>query len=227
MSIHIQPEVFNFPKSSQSMRKISHGTASCAGHLVFEEVDGTEVIIGTESHEELICYTCIAIDPQTAKMQEQVKFLGVDRQGKDQLRWLDLVVTTKAGFVTAYSVKPVGRISDAFVLDLEVLAEQAFALGLVDDVRILSKSDFDETTIFNAKFLIAVRRPDPEADIAAREVARRLSGAASLSELTDQTGFDGRGFHALLRLVRSGHLGVLDHVRLDRNTHVYLKEILQ
>lgn len=227
MSIHFPTEAFRFPQPSTAKRRISHGTASCAGHIVVETTDGLEIVIGSESHEELICYTCIAVDPSTFSMHEQVPFVWTDETGKKRKHWFDLIVERNDEVVIAYSVKPKGRATDDFLDELQVIGSQAVSDGLVKDVRVLNAQDFDETTIWNAKFLLATRRPDPAADEAARAVVRDLSGTATLDDLIDRTGFEGRGFHALLRLIRAGHLGVLDSARLDRNAIVFLKEILQ
>ena len=224
MSKHFDPRTIRFPVPSQAMRQVSHGTASCAGHIVVEGHDGREVVVATESHEERVCFVCLAIDPTTVEMREQVRFVWIDEDKSQHVHWFDLIVRTTSGERIGYSVKPEARVTDE-LLDLTArIGAQAVARDVLDDVRVLTRADFDETTVWNAGYLLSIRRPDPIVDRAAVEVARQLTGSASLGDLCERVGFGDRSLHALLRLVRSGHLGILDGARLNRNAHVFLKE---
>ena len=89
-----------------------------------------------------------------------------------------------------------------------------------DDVRLLTDADIDEVELHNAKIIAAVRDPDPEADAIARNGVAAITGAMTLRDLTIATGLEARGYRALLRLIREGHLEPARRERMTPETLV-------
>ena len=224
-SIDLQP--IRLPIASVSDRKIVAGRGKCVGATVFDDGEGCERVVLAESAEEMTCHLCLAAAPDTRSMREQVRIVWEDAEGRTRTHYLDLVVLQRDGRRVGYSIKPAAKIDEAFLREMAEVGAHAVATNVVDDLRVLSAADFDPVTQWNARFLHAVREPDAEADLPAREAVRGLDGTSTLGALADRIGMQGRGFRALVRLVRSGVLGLSDHVRLTHAAAVFLQEDLR
>ena len=91
----------------------------------------------------------------------------------------------------------------------------------MDDFRLFTEQDVCPVAYFNAKLFHSVRRPDCFGDPVARDIVGRMAGVVTIESLVDQTGLDGMGFGALVRLIRSGHLQMVSYERIDRNCMVF------
>ena len=216
-------EPVRLPLPSLAARRIGPGPASFTGAAVLDDAGGRARVVRFESLEERRCILCLAIDPLTCEMREQVEFGWWDGEGRLRTHYFDLVVLQHDGRRVAYSIKPAARMTERFLAEIGPIGRQAVEAGFAHDVRLLSAADFDPITRRNAELLHAARHPDPEADAAAREAVRGMNGTSTLEALTRRTGLEGRGFRALLRLVRSRVLGAVGHPPLAPETEVFLQ----
>jgi hypothetical protein len=188
------------------------------GHVVLG--DGAGVVVETESYLELSWCLCLIARPETASLVEQVAFEWYDRDGVWHTHYFDIYVKETDGSAMAYTVKPEARVSDDFWREMEQIAAQARASGFVRDVRLLSDQAIDKVELHNAQLLHGLRVRDPEADIAAEAVVRKMSGISTLASLSNCIGLEARGFRALIRLIRSHHLQLVQHEKIDPTTEV-------
>jgi hypothetical protein len=182
---------------------------------------GPGIRTGVESHLEAQAALLLAARPEVQELVEQVLFDWFDEDGKIHKHYIDLVATEHNGTVIGYAVRPLGRVKDAYLAQLARIKEQAVAQGVLDDFRLFTERDVCPVEFFNAKLFLSVRRPDCFGDPVARDVVGRMAGVATIESLVEQTGLDGMGFRALVRLIRSGHLQMVSYERIDHSSLVF------
>ena len=182
--------------------------------------DGRGRVVGLESHLEMKAALILAARSSTDALFEQIAFEWRDAEAASRIHYLDLVVRRTDGRWIGYAVRPRGRVTPTYLADLARIKAQAIGAGFLSDLRLFSEDDVDPVALFNAKLLHAVRVPDPVPDAAVRTVAARITGVTTVGALVHETGLGGAGFRAVVRLIRSGHLMPIRHVRIDRDTEV-------
>lgn len=220
MSYLHQSGGIRLPALSRGDRKTQVGsTKHFTGGIVLGDDYG--VRLGTESHFETNATLLLAYRPTTLDIVEQVGFDWYDEYGEYSTHFIDLVETRIDGRVIGYAVRPMVRASEKYIRKLARIKEQAVAQCFLDDFRLFTEEDVCPVELHNAKLFHAVRRPDGFADPVVEEVARSASGVTTVGALVDQTRLDGMGFRAVVRLIRSGHLKMLRHERIERSSEVF------
>ncbi|QCO54444.1 hypothetical protein EOK75_00575 [Pseudorhodobacter turbinis] len=205
---------------SHSKRNLSGASRNhLTGLFVFGDGDGR--VVGSESHLEFNFALCLAAHPDTADLHEQVPFEWRDLEGKAHKHYFDFVVSCVGGKRVAYTVKPVVGLKGTFAETMPHIAQQARESGHFSDVRLLTDADLDQVSLFNAKLLHACRAAQPEHDLAALRVVQNMTGVTTLGALVAETGLQGNGFRAMVRLLRSGHLKLRDHEHISYEAAIY------
>lgn len=194
------------------------------GHLVVG--DGAGVVVETESYLELSWCLCLLARAETVSLVEQTAFEWHDRDGEWHTHYFDIFVTRTDGTAVAYTVKPEARVKGDFLRDIAWIAAQARASGFASDVRLLSDADLDQVELHNARLMHGMRVPDPEADSAAATVCKVMSGISTLADLSSCIGLGAHGFRALIRLIRSHHLRLVHHEKINRASEVYKGKLI-
>jgi hypothetical protein len=96
---------------------------------------------------------------------------------------------------------------------------------IADRACVITERDLDAVEVDNARLLHASRVPDHGADAAVRRVVARINGAAKIGDLVEQAGFSGRGFRAVVRLLRSHELELVNHERITRSALVRRRNV--
>lgn len=211
---HHQPTApMALPKPSRAERPVPAASlAHCTTHAVLGGDDGYR--IQSESHLEFSHQMILNCFPNVSSIQEQVFFFFGWNPKFPIERIFDMVVTLNCGSRVAVTVKPEIRlVSGEFLKDMGEVAWWVKKLGFADELRLLTDADLDPVSLENAKIFAAVREIDAEADAVAMDVAMSLplGGGRSLRELVDQTNLAGRGYRALVRLVRRDVLRLAKH----------------
>ncbi|MBL4807388.1 MAG: hypothetical protein JKY31_08875 [Rhodobacteraceae bacterium] len=183
--------------------------------------DGPGVRLGTESHLEMTATLLLAARPSTLDLREQVLFNWYDANGDYFAHFIDLVATRDNGKLVGYAVRPAQRISDKYLQRLARIKEQAVNQCFLDDFRLFTELDVCPIELFNAKLIHSVRRPDCFADPVLEGVVASIVGVTTVDALVDQSGLGGMGFRAVVRLIRSDHLQMVRHERLERSSEVF------
>ncbi|MBM2291775.1 hypothetical protein JQX09_07625 [Sulfitobacter pseudonitzschiae] len=208
------------PEPSRGNRATQVGsTRHFTGGIVLGSGPGFRT--GVESHLEAQAALLLAARPEVQDLVEQVRFDWFDEDGEIHKHYIDLVATEHDGTVIGYAVRPLGRVKDTYLAQLARVKEQAVAQGVLDDFRLFTERDVCPVEFFNAKLFHSVRRPDCFGDPVARDVVGRTTGVVTIESLVEQTGLDGMGFRALVRLIRSGHLQKVSYERIDRSCLVF------
>ena len=206
------------PAESRAERNIA---TSSKGHCTAHAVLGTGagVRIQAESHLEHSHFLVLNADRSIVDLQEQVRFPYGAHDEREHV--FDVVATRTTGSRIAYTIKPEVRLrSGRFLAEMQTVAWWVRHKRFADDVRLLTDADLDDVELHNAKVIAAVRDPDPAADAIARSGVAAITGAMTLRDLTIATGLEARGYRALLRLVREGHLEPARRERLTPQTLV-------
>jgi hypothetical protein len=218
MSIHHKDGI-RLPEPSAGDRATQVGSSHhFTGQIVLG--DGPGRVVGLESHLEMKAALILAARSSTDALFEQIAFEWRDAEAASRIHYIDLVVRRTDGRWIGYAVRPRGRVTPAYLAELARIKAQAIGAGFLSDLRLFSEDDVDPVALFNAKLLHAVRVPDPDPDAAVRTVAARITGVTTVGALVDETGLGGAAFRAVVRLIRSGHLMPIGHVRIDRDTEV-------
>lgn len=189
------------------------------GHVMVGPWPGR--VLYVESLLEQKCALCLDTHPTTRTLREQVAFEWHDEDRRCRVHYFDLFVEQTDGCEIAYSVKPEARLTEAFATEIAEIARQAKASGFVDDVRLLTDTDLDPVELFNAKLSYGMRKPDAVSDVATAAVLAEMTGVASLGELTDRIGLGAKGYRALIRCMRAGHLRATRHELITHDTEVF------
>ncbi|WP_226629683.1 hypothetical protein [Alloyangia pacifica] len=208
------------PNPSRGNRATQVGsTAHFTGCIVLG--DGPGFRTGIESHLEAKAALLLAARPETGELIEQVLFEWYDDDGEIHNHYIDLVVKEADGKTVGYAVRPMARAKETYLALLARVKEQAIGQGALDDFRLFTELDVCPVELFNAKLFHSVRRPDCFGDPVARDTVGRMAGVVTIESLVEQTGLDGMGFRALVRLIRSRHLQMVRFERIDHSSLVF------
>lgn len=207
------------PFHSRGDRKTQVGsTRHFTGGLILGDNEG--VRLGVESHLEMTAALLLAYRGATLDLIEQVRFSWYDEDGEYFDHYIDVVQWRNDGKVVGYAVRPMGRVSDAYLRKLARIKEQAIAQCFLDDFRLFSEMDVCPVELHNATLFHSVRRSDDFADPVAQDVCKNVCGITTVGTLVDKTGLNGMGFRAVVRLIRSGHLRMLRNEKIERSTEI-------
>jgi len=220
MSYPFQSGGIRLSDASRGDRKTQVGsTQHFTGGGVFG--DGPGARVGTESHLEKKALFVLSARPTTRNIVEQVVFKWYDEDGEYHEHYMDLVVTQTDERVVGYAVRPSQRAGRKYMTKLARIKEQAICQGVVQDFRLFTERDVCPVELFNAELIHAVRRPDCFADPVLQDVTGASVGVTTIGDLVDQSGLDGMGFRAAVRLIKSGHLQMVRHERIKRSSEVF------
>ena len=208
------------PEASCGDRKTQVGSKrNFTGGAVIGDDHG--VRFGLDSHFEKNATMLLLARCSTRGLREQVGFDWYDEHGEYHTHYIDLVATQIDGDVVGYAVRPMERASLEYLAKLARIKEQAIRQCFLDDFVLFTEQDVCRVELFNAELFHAVRRPDCFADPVMQDVAGSSVGVTTIGELVDESGLDGMGFRAAVRLIKSGHLQMVRYERIERSSEVF------
>ncbi len=101
-----------------------------------------------------------------------------------------------------------------FIAEMRCLASQVTP-DIADRVSLITERHLDPIEVHNAELIHSVRLPDPEADAAVRRVVAGLIGAVKIKDIVAAAGCSGRGFLAVVRMIRKHELELVAHERIE------------
>lgn len=220
MSYPFQEGGIRLPEANYGNRPTQVGSSHhFTGQIIVG--DGPGWHLGTESHLEMKGTLILSTRPETAAVFSQIAFEWYDHEGVYHTHYIDLVVQQCDGKWVGYAVRPTKYATAEYIAKLARIKAQSMLQGFLSDFRLFTEEDVDPTELFNAKLLHSVRVEDPEADEVVAEVARKRFGVFAIGALVEEAGLDGMGFRAAVRLIRSGHLKLVQHERISHATEVF------
>ncbi|WP_412550726.1 hypothetical protein [Shimia sp. MIT910701] len=220
MSIHFQTGGIRLPEVSRGNRDTQVGSKR---HFTGGAVIGDDhgVRLGLESNLEKMALLLLSARPTTLDVVEQVAFEWYDEHGEYHTHYMDLVAKQTDDRVVGYAVRPSQHAGLKYTLKLARIKQQAIRGGVVNDFRLFTEQDVCPVELFNAELFHAVRRPDCFADPVMQDVAGASVGVTTIGALVDESGLDGMGFRAAVRLIKSGHLQMVRYERIERSSEVF------
>lgn len=207
------------PKRLQTTRKVAKGRREhFTGQFTFGEDEGRTMDI--ESNTELRVALVTIARPDVVDLENQVPFEWVKPDGKTVTHHFDFRVLMADGKRRAIMVKSEYRRQQPKVqLELAEIAAQVTS-DFADEVVVMTERDIDPIELFNAEMMHEMRRPDLEADAGARRAMGELVASAQIQDLVDEIGLGARGFRAVVRLIRSHELELINKVRIAHEAYV-------
>lgn len=210
-----QTGAIRLPAPPNGDRAVARGARGhFSGALVIGEDEGR--VVEFESRTERNVALVMIARPDVVALESQVAFHWAAEDGRRATHYFDYRLTHRDGSRTALMVKHRRKLEQpAFLREAGRIAAQVTP-DFADRVRLISDAHIDPVELHNAELLHGVREADPEADAAALRVVTGLprQGAARMKDLVGATGFEARGYRALVRLIRSHDLELeqLEHI---------------
>ncbi|SFU01951.1 hypothetical protein [Sedimentitalea nanhaiensis] len=177
-------------------------------------------VMHTESLTEKHVAFALLARPDVVELKNQVLFTWDAEDGSKKWHHFDLFITKTDGSRVAIMVKYDEKLSfkefQAEIVDIASHVTAEFA----DRVTIMTEKHLDPVDLHNAKLFKAVRRRDPEVDMAMLDAVSDLVGAAKIGDLVAHTGLGGRGFRSIARLIGARELELQRPMRIDYDTHI-------
>lgn len=207
------------PRASSADRIIPKGKKHhFTGSMVVGEDEG--YAFDFESNSERLVALVMLARPDVTNVENQVLFNWVDSTGKARKHYFDFRITLRDGTRIALVVKAPYKAADPeFRTELRWLASQVTP-DLADRVSLLTANDLDPVEVYNAGLIHSVREPDPEPDAAVRRVVAATAGPVTISDIVNASGWPGRGFRSVVRLIRSRELELADPGRIEPESRV-------
>ncbi|WP_422072035.1 hypothetical protein [Tranquillimonas rosea] len=173
-----------------------------------------------DSHSEL-CVAFVTLSKlDVVDLENQVPFKWVRPNGKPATHYFDFRAVMADGRRRAIMVKSEYRRQQATVQDELVQIAAQVTPDFADEVVVMTERDVDPVELFNAEIMHEMRRPDPEADAAARRVVSELVASVQIQDLVEAIGLGARGFRAVVRLIRSHELELVMKMRIAHAAYV-------
>ena len=167
------------PARLQIDRTIAKGCREhFTGQFTFGPDEGKTMDI--ESNTELRVALVVLSRPGVVDLENQVPFSWVQSDGKSATHHFDFRVLMADGTRRAIMVKSEYRRRQAKVLrELTQIAAQVTP-NFADEVVLMTERDIDPVEFYNAEMMHEMRRPDPEADAAARRIMREIVASVQI-----------------------------------------------
>ncbi|OIQ72504.1 hypothetical protein GALL_458710 [mine drainage metagenome] len=188
------------------------------GQFTFGPDEGRTMDI--ESNTELRVALVTIARPGVVGLENQVPFKWVKPDGKPATHHFDFRVLMANGWRRAIMVKSEYRRRRSEVQnELAQIAAQVTP-DFADEVVVMTERDIDPVELFNAELKHEMRRTDPEADAVARRVMCEVVASAQIQDLVEAIDLGARGFRAVVRLIRSHELELINKVRIAHEAYV-------
>lgn len=208
-----------FPVRRKTDRKVAKGRRNhFTGQFTFGPDEGETMDV--ESNTELRVALITLARPDVVGLENQVPFAWVKPDGKPATHHFDFRALMANGTRKAIMVKSEHRrLQSKVQLELAQIAEQVTP-DFADEVVVMTERDIDPIEYFNAEIMHEMRRADFEADAAARLAMSEIVATAQIQNLVDRIGLGARGFRAVVRLIRSHELTLINKVRIAHEAYV-------
>jgi len=207
------------PARIKTTRKVAKGRREhFTGQFTFGSDEGRTMDI--ESNTELRVALVTIARSDVVGLENQVPFNWVGPGGKSATHHFDFRVLMADGRRRAIMVKSEYRRRQLKVQkELAQIAAQVTP-DFADDVVVMTERDIDPIELFNAEMMHEMRRADPEADAAARRAVGEIFASVQVQDLVEAIGLGARGFRAVVRLIRSHELTLINKVRIAHEAYV-------
>lgn len=201
------------PRPSTVLRKVAKGRREhFTGQLNVGPDEG--VCMDIESYTEFQVALMLMARPEVVHLENQVPFRYRNLKGESATHFFDFRTTQTDGSRFAIMVKSAYRYSKPAVAEELRLIGRQVGPDFADHVVVMTEKHFNAAEVYNAEMMHEMRWPDPIVDSAALRVVQPMIGAVRISDLVEAIGHGGRGFRAVVRLIRNRTLAMRDGVKI-------------
>lgn len=207
------------PVRLQTTRRMAKGPREhFSGQFTFGSAEGRTMDV--DSNTELRVALVTIARPDVVDLENQVPFEWVKPDGKTGIHHFDFRALMADGTRRAIMVKcEYRRQQDKTQLELAQVAAQV-GPDFANKVCVMTERDINPIEYFNAEMMHEMRRPDPEADAAARGIFPDTVASVQIHDLVEAIGLGNRGFRAVVRLIRGHELELIAKVRITHEAYV-------
>ncbi|WP_091860891.1 TnsA endonuclease N-terminal domain-containing protein [Bosea robiniae] len=203
-------------RSSRNVHSKSRG--ACRPSVVIHDRE-----VMCESGEERDTALIIASDPDVIDLREQPPAVTwLDAEGTPRRHTFDFLATLRCGKKIAIAVKPMAVVKRTrFRETLRLIARQV-PKSFADGVKLVTDENLPLDEVHNAvlrKHML--RTSNPEHDALVKNLLTE-QGRASIAQIVETSGLEGQAFQAIIRLVASGIIRVVDNARVSYDALIEL-----
>ncbi|MGS4946979.1 hypothetical protein ACVDG3_15990 [Meridianimarinicoccus sp. RP-17] len=208
------------PKPPAAARQVAMGARHrFSGTIVTGEDEGRAIDV--ESHLEMQVAMVMLARRDVVHLETQVPCLWMDAQGLMQWHFFDFRLTLRDGSRVVLIVKPADKAQRPKFRETTARIAAQLTPDIADRVCVMTDRHLDPIELHNAELLHSCRTPDPEIDAAARRLVQGMGGGAvRIGTLARTLNVGGRGFRAIVRLLRCHDLELARHARIAHETFV-------
>jgi hypothetical protein len=189
--------------------------------LVFGPGSGQVMRVESLTEKRIALVLLARID--VAKLENQVPFAWVEKDGSRHTHFFDFRATLTNGSRVAIMVKYEKKLEqDDFRALIARISSQVLP-SFADRVTVMTEKDVDPVDLYNATLVNSIRGDDPEADAVMREVVASMAGYGKIGDLIENTGLGARGFRSIVRLIGSHEIELQQPTRISYDSQVTMR----
>lgn len=168
-----------------------------------------------ESGHERDAAVIIASNPDVVDLREQPPAVTwTDAEGTPRRHTFDFLATLRSGKKIAIAVKPMEVVKRTRFLETLGLIARHVPRSFADGVKLVTDEDLPRDHVHNAVLVRqSLRTSNPEHD----ELIKRLLAEhkrATIGQIVEASGLEGQAFQAIVRLIASGVVRVIENARI-------------
>jgi len=158
----------------------------------------------------------MAADPDVIDLREQPPAVTwLDAKGTPHLHTFDYLATLRSGKKIAIAVKPMAVVKRTRFLETLGLIARQVPRSFADGVKLVTDENLPLDHVHNAVLLKHSLRTSNAAHDDLIKGLLAEHGRAPIAQIVDASGLEGQAFQAIIRLVASGIIRVVDNARIS------------
>lgn len=199
------------PGESRSSRNVhSKSRGACRPSVVIHNCE-----VMCESGQERDAALIIGSDPDVVDLREQPPAVTwVDAEGTPRRHTFDFLATLRSGKKIAIAVKPMEVAKRTRFLETLSLIARQLPCSFADGVKLVTDEDLPLDHVHNAVLLRqSLRTSNPGHDEFIKGLLAEHK-CATIGQIVEASGLEGQAFQAIIRLIASGVVRVIDNARI-------------
>lgn len=211
---------FTPPEHSRATRRITLRNRSTFRGALVDHMRGREFVYESKLERDFL--EIVLADVDVVEVDEQPPAVSYrDRNGVLRTHTFDALVVVKGGRRVAVDVKPRQKVEKSGIRETQRLIRDQVGTAFADVYIVRTEDHMHSADVLDARLVSRARRlPDPDADIAMRELLRHMHGDCRLRDLVDAAGSGAKAFNAAVRLIGARIIEVRDETRISLDSVV-------
>ncbi|WP_176733375.1 TnsA endonuclease N-terminal domain-containing protein [Bosea sp. BIWAKO-01] len=207
------------PEDHRSTRNVhTKSRGACRPSVVIHDRE-----VMCESGKERDAALIMASDREVIDLREQPPAVTwLDAEGTPRRHTFDFLATLRSGKKIAIAVKPMAVVKRTRFLETLGLIARHVPRSFADGVKLVTDENLPLDDVHNAVLLKHMRRTsNTEHDQLIKSLLAEHR-RASIAQIVEASGLEGHAFQAIIRLVGSGAVSVVDNTRISYDAMIEL-----